>query len=575
MRSFCKDIPVGARGLWLSAVLCAVATGVWSQTASQITPGDLTPASKRLTGTLVFDGGSGTQAPAGAEQITIRLSGVTVAGGLPDMKQAEAALRARLTSGRIPVSEIFAATSALEAGYANAGFVLSRVVLPQQALQDGGALRIEVVNGFVERIDDTAIQGPIRRRIGTVTAPLLDVPGLTQADLERSLLLAGDTPGVALQSALATGQKPGGTVIVLEPEYRPVTGFLGVDNQAAANLGGATFSSGIELNSTLNLGETLYARLSGASDGLFTDDPRYRVLGLGAIFPFGPSGLMVNYEYTQSATRPADQDAPTTSDFARHSLRLSYPFLRARAMNISGQASLDMVQDTQDLIGTTGKTPIYEDALTVLRLGADLSRTGPTGTFTEASVTLSQGLDILGARSQAEAGAGTPLSRRGSDAVFSSLAMDGSHQRFLSERINLSVFGSVQSSFGTALPTSEQFSVAGPRALSPFDAGAVRGDSGWVVRAEIATTLAFDWGGNWPSISPYAFAGIGSVNVTNPTALESSKITAQAYGVGLDLMRQTDSSFRSGVLRVEFGRGERDDGGSDGNRFSVSGNFRF
>lgn len=575
----CPQRPYGRQvlGGFTAAVVFSVvlAGAALAQSASQVTPDTLAPPQTRLTGTLVFDGGSGTQAPPGADQISIVLSDVTLRGGLPDMAEADQALRTRLTRGRVPVSEIFAATADLEAAYANAGFILSRVVLPQQALQDGGTLQIEIVNGFVERLDATAVPPRIQRRIAQVTRPLIEKPGLSQKELERRLLLAGDTPGTALQSALATGEQPGGTVIVLEPEYRTVTGFIGADNLADPGLGKLTISAGVELNSALGLGETFYARLSGSQEGLFSDDPRYRVLGLGAILPLGPSGLAFNYEYTSSSTRPVDQIVPTQSSFERHAFRVTYPLIRSRAQNLTLGASLDLSKDTQDLVVPDGTTPVYDDALSVARLSADWSRTHARGAYTELSATYAQGLDAFDARSADDVGAGTPLSRAGADAEFNKLSAEGSHSRVLGPNLALTVFGAMQTSLGTPLPTSEQFSIAGSNALSAFDAGALRGDSGWVLRAEVTSNRGISLGGRLGDLNPYAFLGAGAVTLDNPTALESAKTSAQAYGLGVDLVRQEGSNFRSSFLRVEFGIGERDDGGSDGNRFSITGNFRF
>src|SRR5690606_25811986 len=98
-------------------------------------------------------------------------------------------------------------------------------------------LRIAVVDGFVETVDTTNAPPEIRRRIEALTAPLVGRPGLTMTELERQLLLAGDVSGVALGSALATGSRPGGTVIALDPQYRKVTGFVGFDNFAPTELG--------------------------------------------------------------------------------------------------------------------------------------------------------------------------------------------------------------------------------------------------------------------------------------------------------------------------------------------------
>lgn len=560
--------------------LCLMAPLAQAQTASSVTPESFQPPLRNLSGSVVFTGQPGTQAPPGSEQIGITLSGVSIDGAFPQMAAADAAYRARLTRGRIPVSELFDATAELEASYAKAGFALARVVLPQQTLRDGGTLRVEVVNGFVESVDTSRVPPEIRRRIETLTGPLVGQRSLTMTELERQLLLAGDVSGVALGSALATGRQPGGTVIALDPQYRKVTGFVGFDNFAPSDLGsiapddlnGLVLNSGFELNSPFRFGETIYGRMSISPERFLSDDPRYRILAFGAMVPVGASGFAVNVELTSSDTTPDNDDAPTRSDFDRQSLRLIYPWIRSRSMNLTSQLMLDRQHDRQKL--WPADLPIFEDRLTILRAATTLSYNHPNGNLSEAGVILSRGVNALGARTADEADGGTPLSRQGADAVFTKLSASFTHQRSIRERFVLGLTGRFQTSFGDPLLTSEQFSIAGPGELSSFDSGALRGDSGWVLRAEFSDPRSIQLQNVPLTFSPYIFVGAGSVSIERPTVFESSHENAHAYGIGFDLISQTGSRYRSSSLRIEYGRGERDDGPGN-TRFGLSGNFRF
>lgn len=135
--------------------------------------------------------------------------------------------------------------------------------------------------------------------------------------------------------------------------------------------------------------------------------------------------------------------------------------------------------------------------------------------------------------------------------------------------------GRVQTSFGDPLVNSEQFSLVGGSELSSFDNGALRGDSGWVVRAELSTRFDSAVAKMPLAISPYVFAGYGMALLENPTALEQRKTKAASYGIGVDLASSMNSSFRSSSVRIEYGIGTRDDATSDEKRFSISGTFRF
>lgn len=548
-----------------------------SQTASEITPENFSPQLQRLGGSVVFSGDTGTQAPPGSENIGITLSGVALDNGLPELAAENEAFVARLTRGRIPVSEMFEAVSNLEKQYAEAGFVLTRVVLPQQTLRDGGRLRVRVVNGFIERVDTSQVPEQTRPRIERLTEPLVGKPGLNRQELERQLLLAGDTPGTSLRSALGAGEEQGGAVIALAPEFRPITGFVGFSNPTSSALGGFSFNSGVEFNSPLRFGETFYLRASGSPEGFFSSDPQSRILAAGAVVPIGFSGLALNAEVTWSDTTPDTPLTPTRSNFDRQSIRVLYPFIRSRDLNVTGQASLDFQQDSQDLIGAGGSaTPIFEDEIAVLRLGGSVSVFHENGSVTDAGLTLSQGLDGFGSRSAADAiASGVPLSRAGADSDFTKLVGSFSHRRNLSDDLALAITGRFQSGFGDALVTSEQFTLVGPQELSTFDSGSLRGDSGWVLRSELSTNVSAEVRGIPLIVRPYAFLGYGEATLEEPTAVEQDKVGALAYGIGVDLFTQTGSNFRSSSVRMEIGRGERDDGVDDETRFGISANFRF
>lgn len=561
----------GAVGLTLGLTFDASQSA--AQTASEITPEDFQPELRNLNGSIVFTGQAGTQAPPGSEDIGITLGDVNLQDALPEMAVANSAYIRRLTRGRIAVSELFTATADLEAAYAEAGYVLTRVVLQQQTLRDGGTLDVVVVNGYVEAVDTTNVPENIKERVERLTARLINQRGLTRDELERQLLLAGDVPGTALRSALARGESLGATVIALDPDYRMLTGFVGFGNPTDDELGELQLNFGAELNSAFGQGETIYVRLSGAPEDLFTGDPRSRIFALGAVVPLGYSGAVLNVEATMSDTTPDDPVTPTRSDFNRQSVRFIYPFIRGRQYNLSGQFALDTAQDSQDLVG--GGT-VFDDRLTVLRAGVDVAYVHDDNALTQAGLVLSKGIDALDARTAADAAAsGLPLSRAGADAEFTKLAGSFSHDRALSDRLDLLVTGRFQSSMGDPLLTSEQFSLVGPQELSTFDSGSLRGDSGWVIRSELSTQFETNIGQMPFLMSPYLFAGFGYAKLENPTAVEQAETEAYSYGVGMDLFAKTDSNYRSSSIRIEYGRGERDDSSPDDNRFSIVGNFRF
>lgn len=545
-----------------------------AQSASNIAPSTFQPQNQRSTGPVTVARDPGAPIPEGADRLFVTVGRVDIEGALPQMESANTAFVERLSGKRVAASEIFAATNRLESAYANAGFVLSRVVLPQQTLRDGGTLRIVVVDGFVERIDARKVPEQVRDRVVAITEPLIGKRGIRLQEIERALLLAGDTFGVRLASTLSAGDANGGTILTLDGEFKEITGSFGFDNTLSDELGPVNLSLGLEMNGFLDLGETFYFNVGGSPTRFFSSDPEYRIVAAGTVFPIGYDGLTFNAEVTSSKARPETDLVPNESEFERLSLRLYYPWIRSRQLNLTSQLIFDRISDSQDLLIGSDSVPVYDDDTSVLRATLDVTRNYDNGAFLRGSAILSRGLDAFGASTSVGPDE-APLSRQGASAEFTKLVLAGQYQRPINANWSLNLSGRIQSSFGDPLVTSEQFSVASSSELSTFDAGSLRGDDGWVVRSEVGRSQQIELAGVPLLLKPYIFGAYGELGLEQPTIFEQSTTTAYSYGIGADLFIIENSTYKSGSLRVEYGRGERDDLGADGNRFSIVASRRF
>ena len=551
-------------------------TNAGAQTASEITPPTFEPPPQRLTGSLVFSGEPGLEAPPGAERLSVTISGVDIEGELPGMLEAGEALERRLTSGPIRVSEIFEASSALEAAYVESGFILARVVLPAQQLNDGDRLRLVVVDGFVESIDTTAVPERVRERLQDLTDALIGERGLQRGELERRLLLAGDTYGIALASALTSGTTPGGTVIILQPRYRRTTGFVGFDNLQTSALGEYSLNAGVEFNGVLGRGEALYLRGSANPDGFLEDNPRNRTFAVGGIVPLGNDGLSFGVEYTNSKTTP-DNSPQTTSEFERLSFRAFFPLVRSRDLNVSLRGSLDLQEDSLDVLPVGAPPfPVYRDKTSVVRVSTDAAWFTRSGTVLDIGGTYSKGVDAFDARTAEEADEdGLDLSRDDADAEFDKLELNAQLRRTLGKTMAMNLSARAQLSFGDPLLTSEQFGIASFDGLSAFDSGTLSGDSGWYLRGELSRPTDIDVGDMTVGVSPYLFAATGAAHREAPADGEAANVRASAFGLGVDVNFVRDEAFSNASLRIEVASGDRNDGGDDGIRLSVFGALRF
>jgi hemolysin activation/secretion protein len=571
-------------GLGMAALVLSPAAGL-AQTASQITPPSFRPNLERPGG-FALPGTPGLATPAGAEKLFVKLSGVSIKGGLPALAAATAALEARLTGHKVSGADVFAAARDLEAACARAGYVLVRVILPPQQLVNGARLKLVVVDGFIERIETKDVPERVRDRIMHLAGPLTGRRGLMLTEIERRVLLAGDTPGVILRSTLAPGKAEGATVLVIDATYQAVSETLSFDNTLSKSLGGTTLGAGLDFNSIAGLGELIYLRASGhpegGDNGFFDTYPRNRTLAAGFILPLWIDGLTFNAEYTDARTTPlAVAGVQTTDTFDRLSLRLRYAWLRGRIANFNSEVSFDAQDEKQSLFVATVPVPLSQDRLRIVRFANDGDVQTPWGASISGRATSSFGIDGLGARTAADASPILPLSRQGADASFQKFDITLGYAQTLLDHLAVNVAARAQTSFGQPLLRSEQIGIANITGLSAFDAGTVVGDEGYVVRGELSSPWILPvqnpiFGHSIGVVAaPYVFTAYGEVSLQDPTALERASIRAASWGGGLRLGGAASGTLSNGSLSFEYGHATRSDGIAAGDRFTMVSAFGF
>ena len=526
-----------ARALVVPALALAVASAshrdARAQTISpsQVTPRDLRPAASPAGG-VELPAAAGLTAPPGADKLPLSLGRVGIEGGFDELAGAGAAATNALTGGPVTVADVYRVANELERAYAAAGYVLARVVVPPQKLEKGGALRLVVVDGFIESVDVSRLPASQRAWIAARMAPLVGLRHVTLGEIERRLLLASDDPGLRLRSTLVAGGVTGAARLVLEGTYDPVTGSIGVDNHLPASLGVYSLNASVAINGVLGFGEQIYA--TGSSGWRVGEiggpNAPLELFGGGVSLPLGTDGFVVNPEYTRSVSRPFPTAGSPASVgyFDRFDLRASYPIARTRAQSLVVQGALEWDEEYLSPIGFG--TDLYRDNYGVARLQADEALQLPWAAAAEAIGAVSQG---LGGRDGADATASAiPLSRQGASADFTKADLTLRYTQALPEAFQLALIARGQSSFGKPLFISEAFSLDGPDAVSGFASGTFSVDEGALARVELGRALAIPAGPALATIAPYVFAAGGRGFIDDATAAQQAAIEATSFGLG-------------------------------------------
>lgn len=522
---------------------------------SQVTPSTLAPA-PGPAGTTTLSGAAGLAPPANAASLSVVVGNVSVEGGFPELQSETAAIAASLRGRRVTVAQLFAAANAIEQAYAAHGFVLVRVAVPPQKLQNGGTLRLVVIDGFVEGVDVNAVPEKQRALIHARLASLIGQRHVTLSEIERRLILASDVPGLTLSSTIARGTAPGGTLLVLEATQNEFVGTLGIDNRLPASLGTTELAGSFALNSPLGYGEQIYGAAStGYNLGdVWNATTPMQLLGVGAILPIGADGWKINPEYTNSVTRPAPTPwAPSeVGYYQRFDLRASYPLILSRAQALTVQATYEWAQEHLTPIGYDAD--IYDDQYNVARLQFEDHLRLPYGQFA-GTLIFSQG---LGGRGETEAVlTGVPLSQQGAFPTFSKLGLDATWTQPLPASFQGVVTGQGQTSFGHPLFIAEQFSLDGPQGASAYPLGTFSVDEGATLRAEVQRPFTIGWTQGLGSAAPYIFGAAARGWIDDPTAVEQGQISAELFGVGLRFGADAAATALplGATLSVELARG--------------------
>jgi hemolysin activation/secretion protein len=484
--------------------------------------------------------------PQGAEKLSVVLLGFEVEGEFEELAAARRELEAPLIGRRVTVAELFTFATKLQAAYVRAGYLLARVVVVPQELGEQARVKLQVIDGFIERIDVSALSGAVSGRVYAVLAPLLQERHLLERELERRLVLAGDTPGLELRSTLAAGQEVGGSILILTGLHRPVTLSAYGDNAMPKTFGTTQAVGLLGLNSIFGAGEQIYVSATGfPSDDFATMFPTRRFLQANVLLPLGIDSWRLLYTGTDGRTTPSVPPvAATQGIFRQSSVILAYDAIRTRDIQLTVNARLDLTDERVDTLVLNPPVSLSLDRVRPVRLGVDGNwRLRDTNTNIIFTAVVSRGLAALGARTLADATPELPLSRQGADAVFTKLNAGFGIMQSLPSDFLVTTTAYAQTSFHRPLLTSEQFDIVGPKMLSGFTAGSLPGDTAWVVRTELGRVFQVPFGSGALTVTRYIFGATGERIFYEPTALEFGSVHASNFGVGMRFVTSRYADF--------------------------------
>jgi hemolysin activation/secretion protein len=289
--------------------------------------------------------------PAAADQIAFTLRSVSFSGNTVFSSAELAAMAAEWIGRQVTFADLDRLCQQITERYREAGYPLAQAVLPVQDVT-AGAVEISIVEGSLGRIRlNVAPEAPIdAQRIELFLAQLKTGKPIRQQELERTLMLISDLPGITVQSALEQGAEPGTTDLIVDVgAARRVDLVLDADNYGLYSTGQARIGATMRVNSPFRLGDNLDLRLIDSSaNGL--------VFGrVGYELPVGGWGTRLGAAYGQLHYRLGKEFASLDSFGSAKvfELSVSQPLLRSRARNLVTRLGLQQ-KFLDDQIGSVG-----------------------------------------------------------------------------------------------------------------------------------------------------------------------------------------------------------------------------
>jgi hemolysin activation/secretion protein len=414
------------------------------------------------------------EAPPADTRPLFVLRNVSVAGASAIPDDRFTATYQRYLGKHVSQADLAAIATGIGDIYREAGFHLSRAIIPPQDIK-GGTIHVKVIEGSIVDVDLKG-QGAEEFGVRRMIAPALDEQPSRLATLERRLMLINTTPGVRiLDTALEEiGNASGRFRLTVSVKTWHVYTSFGIDNLGASGVGPWESYATVAFNSAFMPGDTLAVNLSTTPG-----DPRQLALGrLSYETPIGTDGWKVGISGLYSDVWPGDYRHAYADNTATESwqLRTSITPIQSQRSSLTLTGAFDYTDASEhDIYGD-----IYRDHVRNLTLSADYRVQDNFGGSNYLTASVRQGMNVLGA----SASGGDIVSHLGASPTFTAVNAWFTRYQTLTDAWSLKISGAGQVASGP-LYLSQQFYLGGAAFGRGYGAAEISGDNGMAGTLEV------------------------------------------------------------------------------------------
>lgn len=418
--------------------------------------------------------------------------------------------------------------------YKEAGFSLSRAIVPPQDIEEGH-LRIQVIEGYID--DVVVISDQQDFGVRDLLLPLLRERPLRQQTLERHLLIASGTPGIRIADTAVDeiGTLTGRFRLSVSLEAWRMFLGAGVDNRGSSAVGPIQGYIAPAFNSLAVPGDLLDFTVSSVPDQ--PHELRFARAGYG--IPIGNNGARVSVNVSYGEVWPGDvrRRVENVTETLRFELKGTIVPLRTRDASVwvSVAGSLEDVREHDDS-GT-----VSDDHVRVLSAAVDTELRDRYEGSNYLTLSVRQGFNAFGASES-----GDPwLSRSDASGDFTVVNVLYSRFQKINETWSFN-FRAAGQFASTPLLASEEFYLGGSQFGRAYDGGTISGDSALAGSIEIRYDQSVD-DRRLKGYQLYGFADHGVAWDLSPGADERYALTSAGAGLRLFFADDLEGSVELAV----------------------------
>jgi hemolysin activation/secretion protein len=447
---------------------------------------------------------------------TVQVNTFTFKGNTLLSSDALQTALASFTNRPLTLAQLKEAADAITNTYREAGWTV-RAYLPQQEINNGTVTLhvVEAVFGGASLSGAEPQRMDAQVLIDMAEASLGKGTHLHAAQLDRTLLLLDDLPGVNVSGNLVQGDNDGEINLDLAAmDDALVNGNASVDNQGSRATGPERLSMNLSINSPARMGDAL------AINALKTQGTEYQRLSYSV--PMGFDGARVGVHASHLNYQVITPEFASLNPFGTaitRGLDVSYPLVRSQLQNVN----LALSYDDKNFDNTSnGALTSYGIKVFNASLSASLIDNWEGGGVTNATASVTSG-------------------DKYTDARYKKYNFSLSRLQSVSDTLSVYVAASAQTTNAT-LDSSEKMYLGGATGVRAYPASEAGGSSGSTLTLELRQRLD-------NNLTLTGFYDYGRVQVNHDNAITSpanpNDYNLQGYGITLTWQAAPSADFKA------------------------------